>query len=224
MDFKKIFQLFIQLGLVTTFSSPAVCATKLPRETPGVMISVFNHSDISSELLKHAEKVSSRVFEEAGIRIDWVDCFPAKQTSGGELACQQAALPQHLQLVIMRHSLGLKDSILGISYGSTDGSGGQADVFYEGIEKLQRETLLDPAILLGHVAAHEIGHLLLGINSHSPWGIMRAHWQMEDLALANRRMLLFTKSQSNQMTVNLCVAMSRAQWPSVSSTELSAHD
>src|SRR6266566_4513303 len=114
------------------------------------------------------------------------------------------------------------DSTLGISYLSSDGTGCQADIFYEGIEKLRYETFVDPAIILGHVAAHEIGHLLLGSNSHSTGGIMRAHWNMEELARANKRLLLFTKSQSHRMTEKLCVAMARRKWPSVSSKELSA--
>ena len=35
--------------------------------------------------------------------------------------------------------------------------------------------------LLGHAAAHEIGHLLLGSTGHSPAGIMRASWEVKDL-------------------------------------------
>jgi hypothetical protein len=51
---------------------------------------------------------------------------------------------------------------------------------------------------------------------------MRAHWKMEELARANKGLLLFTKSQSHRMTEKLCVAMARMEWPSASSTELSA--
>ncbi len=36
-------------------------------------------------------------------------------------------------------------------------------------------------VILGHAAAHEIGHLLLGSNSHSPQGLMRARWSRQDL-------------------------------------------
>ena len=36
-------------------------------------------------------------------------------------------------------------------------------------------------VILGHAAAHEIGHLLLGSNSHSPFGLMRARWSGQDL-------------------------------------------
>ena len=174
VNLKKMLRISIKLGLFIAFSSAAVWAKNLPQESPSVTISVFNDSGISSEILKEAEKVSSQVFEESGIHVDWVTCFPAEEAPGGEVACRQAAFPQHLHLRIVRRSLSLKDSTLGISYLLSDGTGCQADIFYEGIEKLRHETFVDPAIILGHVAAHEIGHLLLGNNSHSPWGIMRA--------------------------------------------------
>ena len=108
------------------------------------------------------------------------------------------------------------------SYLASDGAGFQADIFYEEIEKLGKETFVAPGIILGHVAAHEIGHLLLGTNSHSAGGIMRAHWKMEELARANKGLLLFTKSQSHRMTEKLCVAMATREWRSASSTEIAA--
>jgi len=215
-------QRLLAAGLFIFFSNAAVWAKDLPQESPGVAILVFNDADISSEILKQAEKVSSQVFEESGIQVDWVNCSPPDEARGGKLACWQAILPEHLHLHIVRRSLNLKDSILGISYLSSDGTGGQADIFYEGIEKRSHETSVDPAIILGHVAAHEIGHLLLGSNSHSPWGIMRAHWDMQELALANKGLLFFTKSQSHRMSEKLCAAMVRKKWPSASSTDLSA--
>jgi hypothetical protein len=215
-------QRLLSAGLFITFINTAACARNLPQESPSVAVSVFNDSGISSEILKQAERVSSRVFEESGIHVDWVNCSPADDAPGGEVACWQAAFPQHLHLRIVRRSLSLKDSNLGISYLLSDGTGCQADIFYEGIEKLSHETFVEPATILGHVAAHEIGHLLLGSNSHSPWGIMRAHWNMEELARANKGLLLFTKSQSHRMAEKLCAAMVRKKWPSANSTELSA--
>jgi hypothetical protein len=47
--------------------------------------------------------------------------------------------------------------------------------------------------------AHEIAHLLLGTNSHSMVGIMKARWQEEDLRSARKGELLFTLAQSQTM-------------------------
>ena len=67
----------------------------------------------------------------------------------------------------------------------------------------QRASKQNPAVLLGHVMAHEIAHLLLGTNSHSASGIMRAHWYAQELASADRGALLFTPDQARAMTERL---------------------
>ena len=36
------------------------------------------------------------------------------------------------------------------------------------------------AVLLGHVMAHELGHVLEGISRHSDSGLMKAHWDDHD--------------------------------------------
>lgn len=36
-------------------------------------------------------------------------------------------------------------------------------------------------VLLGHVMAHEIGHVLEGADRHSPEGVMKARWEKPDL-------------------------------------------
>jgi hypothetical protein len=46
---------------------------------------------------------------------------------------------------------------------------------------------------------HELGHLLLGKDSHSSEGVMRPVWQFEDLQQAARGRLGFTLSQVEQM-------------------------
>ena len=50
--------------------------------------------------------------------------------------------------------------------------------------------------MLGHAIAHEIGHLLLGDNSHSPGGIMVAPWSKQDLWRMSKGKLLFTHQES----------------------------
>jgi hypothetical protein len=37
-------------------------------------------------------------------------------------------------------------------------------------------------VLLGHVMAHELGHVLEGVRRHSDAGVMKAHWNYDDVA------------------------------------------
>ena len=57
--------------------------------------------------------------------------------------------------------------------------------------------------LAGRVAAHEIGHLLLGKNSHSPHGLMRAHWDVRRTALDD---WLFSVHDAEKIKQRLVVA------------------
>src|SRR5438067_624574 len=60
-----------------------------------------------------------------------------------------------------------------------------------------------PDLVLAHVMAHEIGHVLLGLNSHSSMGIMRGYWQAEEVSALERGRLLFSSQQSRAMRERL---------------------
>jgi hypothetical protein len=89
--------------------------------------------------------------------------------------------------------------VFGISYFSADGIGSQADVFYTKIASFHGVSSVEPATLLGHAMAHELGHLLLGSNSHSLTGLMRANWRTNDLIHMEQGGLPFSEEQSGKM-------------------------
>ena len=60
--------------------------------------------------------------------------------------------------------------------------------------------------------AHELGHLLLGANAHSKWGLMRARWTREDLVAADRGELSFSNSERIRIH-NALIARYQAQVP-----------
>lgn len=71
-------------------------------------------------------------------------------------------------------------------------------VFYssvEGLARRQSKAHVGSAQILGHAMAHEIGHLVLNQESHSPTGIMRGDWNLKDLQDAIYGYLLFTPPQ-----------------------------
>ena len=53
--------------------------------------------------------------------------------------------------------------------------------------------------LLGCVIVHELGHLLLGRDSHSATGLMSAVWQVNELRQASQGILFFTDNQQNRI-------------------------
>jgi hypothetical protein len=71
----------------------------------------------------------------------------------------------------------LPPEAFGVAYVAKDTDRGWlATVFSDRIDAAATRVGVDPGALLGLVMAHEVGHLLLGIDYHSETGVMRAHW------------------------------------------------
>jgi len=182
---------------------------KAPARVPAsarLTISVYNDAEVPADVLKPAENEAWQVFRHAGIEVTWLNCRLPAVSEEASRDCREAIFPEHLHLRIVRRSLGLKGETMGISFQADDGRGCYADLFYEPMEQLHQSDGADIASLLGHVAAHEIGHLLLGTNSHSAEGIMQAHWRAQELALAKVGGLVFLEKESQRIKAKLATA------------------
>ena len=175
-----------------------------------ITVAVFNDAEISPDIVAGAEKTAGKIFVKAGIHTVWLNCGEPSEHAGGDSPCQSVPLNQRFDVRIVRDSMGLRSSVLGIAFLSEAGAGRQADVFYDGIARIRRESNIDAATLLGHVTAHELGHLLLGANSHALSGLMRANWTREELLTASMGGLLFSNSQSARMKARLPMIFSAA--------------
>ena len=154
---------------------------------------------------------ASRVFRQSGIEAKWLNCPLPADGPEDPAHCRTAEFPAYLQLRIARRSRNLSDITFGISYLSADGSGCYANVFYERIEEMHKRSRVNLGSLLGDVAAHEIGHLLLGTNSHAANGIMRERWESEELGSINVGTLFFSEVESRQMRSKLASWQAKRQ-------------
>ena len=187
---------WLVLALVLLWSS---AWSRLAANSSPVTVSIHNDAGIPSRILLQAETEASRVFQHASLEIRWLNCPLPAAGPVDPAQCEAADFPLHLQLRIAKHSLNLNEFTMGVSYLSADGTGCYADLFYDRAERLHEISGVSRASILGHAIAHELGHLLLGTNSHSPAGIMRARWQPTDLASASKGALLFSTVESQAM-------------------------
>lgn len=74
-----------------------------------------------------------------------------------------------------------------------------ANVFYGQVETAASQLGLLAPRVMGAVVAHELGHLLLGTNSHGTHGIMAPLWSSKQLQRAEYGMLRFTRDQTERM-------------------------
>jgi hypothetical protein len=206
----KTLRLSFWLGLAVGAFSTSVGARPIRGGGLKVKVSVFNDAQITKGKVATAEKVAAGLFAPTGIRIDWLNCGLATETSDETDSCNEAAFPTHLAIRLRQKSLNLSESTLGLSYLGQDGIGCYADVFYAGVDPIQRDTGLSSEAILGFVIAHELGHLLLGTNSHATAGIMRANWRKPELSAAGKGLLGFSEAQAKTMRARLENFSSRA--------------
>jgi len=105
-------------------------------------------------------------------------------------------LDQLIWLRIVPGSWMNGDATFGVAFLSAEGKGVYCDVYYGSVEKFHKDSDVSIPPILGHVMAHEIGHLLLGTHAHSPAGIMLPQWHGNELRRLMMGTLLFTPQQA----------------------------
>jgi len=196
-------------------SLASLLLTTTPEVTPPVStytltVALFNDARVSPTVLAGAQENVSQIFWKSGIQIHWMLCGHEDESPEERSACSQPKLPEHLDVHIVGGCPHLPSSVIGISYLSPEGIGSQADVFYAKIAAF-RQSPAELSTLLGYAMAHELGHLLLGTNSHSPSGLMRADWRTKDLIDMAQGGLGFSEEQARTMKAKLWTFASRKE-------------
>jgi hypothetical protein len=123
------------------------------------------------------ETIATQLFANIGVGIEWYH---------DDGHCK---VPPEEFLVILV-STGASDSKLpgALAYSQLD-DGAHIEVFYNRVVKTVEPRQVP--VLLGHVLAHEIAHMLEGLNRHSDAGVMKAHWDERDFIEMSDRLLPF---------------------------------
>ncbi len=154
-------------------------------------VSVCTEGRLSEKVAVGAEVEAAALFHLMDIEIVWAKCEAGLE---GDAAAQEHWFTIRLRDGRPFVAPGLLDDTLGEAFLSDDQTGYIADVYYEAGEALASSKQIKLAALLGCVMAHELGHLLLG-PGHAPHGIMRAAWDLEDLAAIGRGWLKFNRAE-----------------------------
>jgi hypothetical protein len=162
-------------------------------------IRIYDNAGVLAAYRARAIKRAGDILARADLAVDWRDC-PA----GGVLtrgACAAPPSPGELALRLVHSPKGDPNPrALGNALIDTaTGSGTLATVFIDRVTKLSQQGRLDPWSMVGVVMAHEIGHLLLGTNSHSDSGLMREIWTLKDLTRNRPDDWLFSRSQRDEL-------------------------
>ena len=191
------FGLLLTVGWVTD-AQPALSKTKANGEgdqPARIAVQVYNYAQVSSGLLAQAELEAAEIYRDAGVEIVWDNCKLPEDSQ-----CAEYLDPTHLGVRLLPDiGAALSDSNLtmGLAVGDL------ASVSFRRVQEEAAAFEVSVHAVLAPTLAHEIGHLLLVAQGHSPSGIMRAHWRREDYERAPRAAFRFTSKQAQSLRAEI---------------------
>lgn len=196
--------ILVLLGGVVATSQTEAQQIRLSDST--LTIAVKNYARVAPETLGKAEATATVIFRKAGVRVQWIDITPAPT---GQVLANGSRSSFDVQVHIigggLSERLSHSDNVMGMAPGS-DEDRQLVYVLYDRAEALVARQKIariegrvtrypDKSQMLGDLMAHELGHVLLNLRSHSKTGIMRGQWDLRDLEDGSR-WLLFTEPQA----------------------------
>jgi hypothetical protein len=165
-------------------------------QTGVVELQVYDHAGLSQVAVQSFVKQTQGIFSIAGVPIHIRVCARAD-------ACEiDNTSARNLMLRIVagnsRHMNNVFRSPLGQSF--ADHTGGKyASVFLEAVQQQAVNNDVPWLTVLAYAAVHEIGHLLLGDQAHTPMGLMKAHWDKDDFRDMKQNRMHFNRDQVRQL-------------------------
>jgi hypothetical protein len=169
---------------------------------PVILIRVSNYAQVPSGNLKAAEREAGRIFSAAGLMTEWVNCPSKGSATDTPNPCSQPLQPHEIVLRLISESTSaqFQDSVFGFAVVPL-----VASVYVNcAVRNAKKDNAeFEMPMILGSVIAHEIGHLLLGLNSHSPTGIMQQRWERNQLRQVVTGNMMFTVTQGKLMQADM---------------------
>ena len=169
-----------------------------------ITVRLYDFADTPAHEVARAQQEAASIFARSGIGIDWLVCTLDETGTPADPACHKARGPAVLNLRLVPTEMeprnGLPGGIFGFSLMSTGRDFSSTAVIYLGrVSAIADGRKYRRGVALGAMIAHELGHLLLGVGSHSKLGLMSLPWGPELLTAADQGRLEFTKREARQL-------------------------
>ena len=164
--------------------------TESPLRLP---LHVYDYAGVAPDVRFAAAEVTRHIYAAIGVDIVWVDRGPLGCLIAFSREAQADTTRGNLMVTILPDAMRSRE-FPAAAIGGAPERGDVTYAFFDRISAVAFHRDVRLATLLGHVIAHEVGHVLLR-EGHAPQGLMRAEWLDRDLQQAKQGRLLFNARQ-----------------------------
>ena len=163
-----------------------------------IAVQLYNSASAPKGEVQKALGEAGWILSQAGIRAQWVDCGNSVR-GGAELrGCQPRTETGLFVLSIVSEDPRGPGAAEALGFAVFAGRKNGAVVVYSHIRSALRDNpQYADCNLLGHVIAHELGHLLLRSPQHGD-GVMKADWNGRDFEAMRQRRLKFSLAEARR--------------------------
>jgi hypothetical protein len=176
-------------------ASASVAVASHNTELP-LTVTVYDYAGLLPETREDAATIVTRIYAAVGVEMVWLDgCLGRECDSVPQRA--SGCGPELTVHIVSRRMTPrqLKASVMGVAPSGSF----MVYAYFDRIREFAfRRSNIHVPTLLGHVIAHEMGHLLLR-QGHAAHGIMRASWSAADLSDAMAERLRFTTTEGERI-------------------------
>ena len=193
----------VYLSAVLSLAFVGGLAARAEAQSTGTLrFNVKDYVGLTPVRLADARETATAIYASVGVEVGWTyRCF---RHCGKQVAVtRESSVDEATDLTIFifperMTSITFRRSVMG----SAPSGSSVAYAFFDRVAEFAFKRNLLAGTVLGHVIAHEVGHLLLR-EGHSERGLMRAEWFDPDLALVRAGVLGFSPEQGARIRAQL---------------------
>lgn len=158
----------LTIGFMVAAGMRQRCDAETSEPNPIIAVRVEDPNGLAGPGLVRAQELATQIYQEAGVTLLWtVDETTMAGRTLTVVLTTSASAPS-----------GLTSDAMGVASSPGDGRRGTtAYVFVDRVTAFAATNHPAERHVLACALAHEIGHLLLPLNTHVSYGIMRGSWQ-----------------------------------------------
>jgi hypothetical protein len=164
-----------------------------PGDIAPLVLHVTDYAHLKTADFLEAERIAARVYARVGVGVVWTDGCAAGAPADGAL---------HLDVIILNAEMTARrqPAPAPMTFGQGSRETRRAFIYSARVIDHAIQTGSDPRRVLALVLAHEVGHMLLPVYSHTTSGLMRPYWEGRVAAIPD-----FLPSQAEQIRSRLAV-------------------